>query len=52
MKSYTLFQQYSWLVNIIRRYRKISLDEINKHWVNASISNGISGHHWYRVVLP
>lgn len=40
MKSYTLFQQYSWLVNIIRRYRKISLDEINKHWVNASISNG------------
>ena len=40
MKSYTLFQQYSWLVNIIRRYRKISLDEINKHWINASISNG------------
>lgn len=42
MKSYTLFQQYSWLVNIIRRYRKISLDEINKHWINASISNGQS----------
>ena len=41
MKSYALFQQYIWLVNIIKRYRKITFEEINHHWLNTDMSEGM-----------
>ena len=41
MKAYALFQQYIWLVNIIHQYKKLSLDEINQHWLNTEISEGL-----------
>lgn len=41
MKSYALFQQYIWLVNTIHSAKKITLDEINKKWVNTWISEGL-----------
>ena len=41
MKSYALFQQYIWLVNIIHKYRKLTLDEINQHWLDTDMSEGL-----------
>ena len=41
MKSYTLFQQYIWLVNTIHKYRKLTLDEINRHWLDSDMSEGL-----------
>ena len=40
MKSYALFQQYIWLVNTIHKYRKLTLDEINQHWLDTDMSEG------------
>ena len=42
MKSYALFQEYIWLVNTIHKARKITLDEINRKWLNTEMSEGIS----------
>lgn len=41
MKAYALFQQYIWLVNIIHQYGKLSLEEINNHWLKTEMSEGI-----------
>ena len=41
MKLYSLFQQYLWLVNIIHRNRRLTLDEINQHWMNTTMSGGL-----------
>lgn len=41
MKSYALFQQYIWLVNTIHKYRKLTLDEINRHWLDTDMSEGL-----------
>lgn len=41
MKTYTLFQQYIWLVNTIHRAGKISLEEINQRWLETEMSEGI-----------
>lgn len=41
MKSYALFQQYIWLVNTIHRYRKLTLEEINRHWIETEMSDGL-----------
>ena len=41
MKSYALFQQHIWLVNTIHSAKKITLDEINKKWVNTWMSEGL-----------
>ena len=41
MKSYALFQQYIWLVNTIHRYRKLTLEEINRHWIETEMSEGL-----------
>lgn len=41
MKSYALFQQYIWLVNVIHKYRRLTLDEINQHWLDTDLSEGI-----------
>ena len=42
MKSYALFQQYIWLVNTIHRYKKLTLDDINQHWLDTDMSEGLS----------
>lgn len=41
MKSYALFQQYIWLVNTIHKYRRLTLDEINQHWLDTDMSEGL-----------
>ena len=41
MKTYVLFQQYIWLVNTIHKYRKLTLDEINQHWLDTDMSEGL-----------
>ena len=41
MKSYALFQQYIWLVNTIHRYRRLTLEEINRHWIETEMSEGL-----------
>lgn len=41
MKSYALFQQYIWLINTICKYKRLTFDEINQHWLNTDISEGI-----------
>ena len=41
MKTYTLFQQYIWLVKTIHRAGRITLDEINKRWLDTEMSEGM-----------
>lgn len=41
MKTYTLFQEYIWLVNTIHRAGKISLEDINRKWVETEMSDGL-----------
>lgn len=41
MKSYTLFQEYIWLVSIISRSHRISLNEINHKWQRSELSGGL-----------
>lgn len=41
MKSYALFQQYIWLVNIIKRYKKLTFEEINRQWLKTDMSEGM-----------
>ncbi|MBR5735997.1 MAG: WYL domain-containing protein [Bacteroidales bacterium] len=40
MKSYALFQEYIWLVNTIRRYGRLTLEEINDRWLDTEMSEG------------
>lgn len=42
MKSYALFQQYIWLVNTIYKAGKISLEDINKRYVDTEMSGGVA----------
>lgn len=41
MKSHALFQQYIWLVNTIYKAGKISLEEINRKWLDTDLSEGL-----------
>lgn len=41
MKSYTLFQQYIWLVNTIHHYKRLTLEEINQKWLCTEMSEGL-----------
>lgn len=41
MKIPTLFKEYIWLVNTIRRAGRISLSEINDKWIETDMSEGI-----------
>ena len=41
MKAYALFQQYAWLVNTIYRAGKITLEQINRRWLNTEMSGGV-----------
>lgn len=42
MRSYTLFQEYIWLVNIIHMAHGITFGEINRKWLETEMSEGIS----------
>jgi len=41
MKTYNKFKEYIWLVNTIRKAKKISLAEINDMWLDTEISEGV-----------
>ena len=41
MKAYALFQEYIWLVNTIHRFRRLTLEEINRKWLDTEMSEGI-----------
>lgn len=41
MKTYALFQEYIWLVNTIHRFGRLSLDEINRRWLDTELSEGV-----------
>ena len=41
MKAYDVFKEYIWLVNTIRKARKISLSEINERWRQTDMSGGV-----------
>ena len=41
MKAYNLFKEYIWLVNLILRHGKISLNDINAEWQRTDMSGGL-----------
>lgn len=41
MKTYTLFQQYIWLVNVLKKHSRLTLDEINEKWLDTEMSDGV-----------
>ena len=41
MKTPALFKEYIWLINTIRRARRITLTEINEQWVETEMSGGV-----------
>ena len=41
MKTPAKFKEYIWLVNTIRRARRISLAEINEKWIETDMSGGV-----------
>lgn len=41
MKTYNVFKEYIWLVNVIRRAGKISLADINKKWRESELGEGV-----------
>ncbi len=41
MKAYALFQEYIWLVNTIHRFGRLTLEEINRKWLDTELSEGI-----------
>lgn len=42
MKSYALFQEYIWLINTIHKAERLTLEEINKCWLDTEMSKGVS----------
>ena len=41
MRSYTLFQEYTWLVSTLHRKGRLTLEEINRLWLDTEMSEGI-----------
>ena len=41
MRSHVIFREYIWLVNTIHRFRRISLEDINREWLRTDMSEGI-----------
>ena len=35
-----IFHQYIWLVNTLRRYKKMTLDELSQRWVDDEVADG------------
>ena len=40
MKPAKIFQQYIWLVNTLRQYKQLTLEEISELWVNNKVIGG------------
>jgi hypothetical protein len=40
MKPSMIFHQYIWLVNTLRRYKKMTLDELSQRWVDDEVADG------------
>ena len=41
MKAYDLFKEYIWLVNTLHRFGRLTLEEINRRWLDTEMSEGI-----------
>lgn len=41
MKTYAKFKEYIWLVNTIRKARRITFAEINEEWLHTEMSEGV-----------
>ena len=37
MKPARIFQQYIWIVNTLRQYKKLSLEQLNELWVKDEV---------------
>ena len=40
MKPARIYQQYIWLVNVFRRHRHMTLEELNEQWVREKVNDG------------
>ncbi len=40
MKPALIFRQYIWLINTFRRYQRLTLDELNRHWIEEEVAEG------------
>ena len=40
MKPAKIFQQYIWIVNTLRQYKKLSLEQLNVLWVKDEVIGG------------
>lgn len=40
MRPAQLFHQYMWLVNVFRRFGRMTLDELNERWVREEVADG------------
>jgi hypothetical protein len=41
MKTYNLFKEYTWLVNTLHRFGRLTLEEINRRWLDTEMSEGV-----------
>ncbi len=40
MKPALIFRQYIWLINTFRRYHRLTLEELNRHWMEEEVAEG------------
>ena len=40
MKPAQIFHQYIWIINTLRAYRKLTLEELNQKWIDDGVANG------------
>ena len=40
MKPAKIFHQYIWIINTLRAYRKLTLEELNRKWMADGVADG------------
>ena len=40
MKQSQIFQQYVWLISTIRRFRRVTFEELNQKWIEDQVTDG------------
>ena len=40
MKPAQIFHQYIWIINTLRAYRKLTLEELNQKWIDDGVADG------------
>ena len=40
MKPAQIFHQYIWIINTLRTYRKLTLEELNQKWIDDGVADG------------